>query len=252
MQNWDESLFAQLEDGSGVDRNLRQEVTNPYVNWYKYNPTQQLHDSLTAEAIQMKSPDMYYVRREFVNIDKILGEDRESKFTKSWKIAAYIDSYANYEGQRDFYSKFGMMSNDEMTLVINPRLFAHQTDGGIPVLGDLIYFPMDNSLFEITWIEFDPFFQFGDRPQRKINLVKFIYTGEELDPTLLPMLIWISNLFEILMGWRIPILNNTKKIKPLKMKVMNSLNRLMLLTGADHRSHSSHKYNQGKPYTCRV
>ncbi|ANN86464.1 head closure Hc2 [Escherichia phage phT4A] len=184
MRDWDDNLFAQLESGEGVDNSLKTEVTNKYVNWYKYNPTQQLHDSLTAEAIQMKSPDMYYVRREFVNIDKILGEDRESKFTKSWKIAAYIDSYANYEGQRDFYSKFGMMSNDEMTLVINPRLFAHQTDGGIPVLGDLIYFPMDNSLFEITWIEFDPFFQFGDRPQRKINLVKFIYTGEELDPKL--------------------------------------------------------------------
>lgn len=88
----------------------------------------------------MKSPDMYYVRRDFVNIDKILGEDRESKFTKSWKIAAYIESYANYEGQRDFFSKFGLSSNDEMTLVINPRLFAHQTDGGIPVLGDLVYF----------------------------------------------------------------------------------------------------------------
>lgn len=119
-----------------------------------------------------------------MNIDKILGEDRESKFTKSWKIAAYIESYANYEGQRDFFSKFGLSSNDEMTLVLNPRLFAHQTDGGIPVLGDLIYFPMDNSVFEITWVEADPFYQFGDRPQRKINLAKFIYTGEELNPEL--------------------------------------------------------------------
>lgn len=45
-------------------------------------------------------------------------------------------------------------------------------------------FPMDNSLFEITWVEADPFYQFGDRPQRKINLAKFIYTGEELAPEL--------------------------------------------------------------------
>lgn len=43
---------------------------------------------------------------------------------------------------------------------------------------------MDNSLFEITWVEADPFYQFGDRPQRKINLAKFIYTGEELAPEL--------------------------------------------------------------------
>ncbi|QDH49028.1 neck protein [Pantoea phage Phynn] len=180
----DDSLFAQLGSGEGVDRNLQTEVTNPYVNWYKHNPTQQLHDSLTAESIQMKSPDMYYVRREFVNIDRILGEDRESKFTKSWKIAAYIESYANYEGQRDFFSKFGLNSNDEMTIAVNPRLFAHQTDGGIPSLGDLVYFPMDNSLFEITWIEADPFYQFGQRPIRKINLVKFVYSGEELSPEL--------------------------------------------------------------------
>lgn len=183
MENWDENLFAQLSDGSGVDKNLKEQVTNPYVNWYKYNPQKQLHDSLTAESIQMKSPDMYYLRRQFVNPDIILGEDRESRFDKSWKFAAYIESYANYEGQRDFYSKFGLSSNDEMTIVINPRLFNTQV-GGIPTLGDLVYFPIDNSLFEITWIEIDPFYQFGDKPQRKVNLVKFIYTGEELSPEL--------------------------------------------------------------------
>ncbi|UQJ95508.1 head completion [Klebsiella phage CPRSB] len=38
MQNWDENLFAQLESGEGVDNNLKTEVTNKYVNWYKYNP----------------------------------------------------------------------------------------------------------------------------------------------------------------------------------------------------------------------
>lgn len=183
MQNWDDSLFAQLDSGEGVDKNLQTEITNPYVNWYKHNPTQQLHDSLTAESIQMKSPDMYYVRRDFINVDKILGEDRESSFTKSWKFAAYIESFASYEGQRDFFSKFGLSSNDEMTIVVNPRLFDRQV-GGIPTLGDLVYFPMDKSLFEITWIEADPFYQFGDRPQRKINLTKFIYAGEELSPEL--------------------------------------------------------------------
>lgn len=180
----DDNLFAQLESGEGVDKNGKTEITNPYVNWYKYNPMQQLHDSLTAEAIQMKSPDMYYVRREYVNIDKILGEDPESKFTKSWKFAAYVESYASYDGQRDFFSKFGISSEDEMTLVINPRLFAHQVDGGIPAMGDLIYFPLDKSLFEITWVEADPFWQFGERPQRKMNLVKFSYSGEELSPEL--------------------------------------------------------------------
>lgn len=183
MENWDTSLFAQLESGEGVDKNLDTEVSNPYVNYFKYSPTQQLHDSLTAESIQMKTPDMYYVRRDMVNPDLILGEDRESAFTKTWKFAAYIDSYANYEGQRDFYSKFGLSSNDEMTIVINPRLFNHQV-GGIPMLGDLVYFPLDRSLFEITWIEADPFYQFGDRPQRKLNMVKFIYTGEEMAPEL--------------------------------------------------------------------
>ncbi|UQJ95507.1 head completion [Klebsiella phage CPRSB] len=169
---------------------------------------------------------------------KFWAKNRESKFTKSWKIAAYIDSYANYEGQRDFYSKFGMMSNDEMTLVINPRLFAHQTDGGIPVLGDLIYFPMDNSLFEITWIEFNRSSSSAivlNVKSTSLNLsilVKnwILNCNEMKGLTLLPMLIWISNLFEILMDWLIPILNSTKKIKPLKMKAMNSLNRLMLLT----------------------
>lgn len=181
---YDENLFAQLESGEGVDKNWKTEVTNPHFNWYKHSPSQQLHDSLVAESIQMSSPDMYYIRREYVNPDLVFGEDMESKFEKAWKFAAYIESYASYEGQRTFFGKFGIQANDEMTIEINPRLFMHQTDNQPPKLGDLVYFPMDKSLFEITWIEIDPFYQFGDKPIRKINMTKFVYSGEEIKPTL--------------------------------------------------------------------
>ena len=115
----------------------------------------------------------------------IFGEDLKNKFTKAWKFAAYLNSFEGYEGAKSFFSNFGMQVQDEVTLSINPNLFKHQVNGKEPKEGDLIYFPMDNSLFEINWVEpYDPFYQLGQNAIRKITAGKFIYSGEEINPVL--------------------------------------------------------------------
>ena len=44
---------------------------------------------------------------------------------------------------------------------------------------------MDNSLFEINWVQpYDPFYQLGQNVQRKITAQKYIYSGEQLQPEL--------------------------------------------------------------------
>lgn len=177
------NLFAKLESGQGYNKTREDEILNPYVNFFNHQNTQSLHDVLVSESIQMRGVECYYMRREFVNLDLLFGEDTQSKFEKAYKIAIYISSFEGYDGQRDFFSKFGMQVNDELTFQVNPNLFKYQVDGKIPLEGDLIYFPMGNALFEVVWVEGkDPFYQNGALPVMTITASKFIYSGEKLDP----------------------------------------------------------------------
>ena len=185
MATYDKNLFAKLENRKGYSQTNETEILNPYVNFNHYKNSQILADVLVAESIQMRGVECYYVPREYVSPDLIFGEDLKNKFTKAWKFAAYLNSFEGYEGAKSFFSNFGMQVQDEVTLSINPNLFKHQVNGKEPKEGDLIYFPMDNSLFEINWVEpYDPFYQLGQNAIRKITAGKFIYSGEEINPVL--------------------------------------------------------------------
>lgn len=177
------NLFAKLESGKGYDKIKRENVLNPYVNFYNYADTQSLQDTLIAESIQMRGVECFYLRREFVNLDLIFGEDVQSKFEKAYRIATYIKSYEGFEGQHEFFSKFGMQVNDELVFQVNPGLFKYQADGALPREGDLVYFPMGNTLFELTWVEpFVPFYHNGVNTTITMYATKFIYSGERLNP----------------------------------------------------------------------
>lgn len=179
------SLFARLESQKDYENTRQTEILNPHVNFHKFANTQTLADVMVAEAIQMRGVELYYIPREFVKPDMIFGEDIQSKFTKAWKFAAYINSFDGYEGAGNFFSSFGYQANDELTFTINPNLFKHQVDGQEPKSGDLIYIPMSNDLFEINYVEpYQPFFQAGKNAMRKIIAEKFVYSGEELRPEL--------------------------------------------------------------------
>ncbi|AAQ81469.1 gp14 neck protein [Aeromonas phage 31] len=179
----DKSLFATLENRGGYMRTNEKNILNPYVKFNKHEGTQALQDTLVAESIQMRGIEFYYLEREFTDLDLLFGEDVNSRFEKAWKFAAWLNSFESYEGQQSFFSKFGHTQNDEIRISINPGLFKYQVNGKEPALGDLIYMPMDNSLFEITWVEpYSPFYQNGKNPIRVIVAQKFIYSGEKITP----------------------------------------------------------------------
>lgn len=185
MATFDSSLFAKLENNTGYDNTNETEILNPYVNWNHYSNVQTLADSIVAESVQMRGIELYYIPRQYVKPDIIFGEDPQSKFDKAWKFAGYLNSFDGYSGDNTYYSKFGMMVNDEVEITINPNLFKHQVNNKEPQAGDLIYFPMDNSLFEINWVQpYDPFYQVGQNAMRKLTATKFVYSGEEIKPSL--------------------------------------------------------------------
>lgn len=185
MTTFDRSLFAKLEDDTGYNHTNEAHVLNPYVNFLNHENTQTLQDALVAESIQMRGIKCYYMPSKWKKKDVLFGEDPRRSFDKAWMFAAYLDSFEGYGGSNTFFSKFGMQVEDEVTLIVNPNLFKYQVDGHEPVEGDLIYFEMDNSLFEIVWVEpYNPFYQVGANVMRRITAKKFIYSGETIKPVL--------------------------------------------------------------------
>lgn len=179
--------FATLESQkgyTGTSGTQETNILNPYTQGFTKNDNEKdLIHSLTMESIQMNGVEGYYIYRNNPNIDIIFGEDPTAIFDDSFPIAMYVESYDQYNGNGDLYSKFGFQVNDEITLSINPFLFNNQVNNksNKPREGDLIYFAMGKALFEITWVEDEkPWYQNGTLPILKITAQKFIYSNETI------------------------------------------------------------------------
>lgn len=178
-------MFAKLENEKDYIQNTNKDYfLNPYFNNYNHQGQQTLQDVLIQESIQSKGIELVYIERDQANLDLLYGEDPQNEFNNAKKFVAYLESFDGYSGQNEFFSKFGMSVNDEITLQINPSLFNQQT-GIFPKEGDLLYFPMDKALFEITWCTpRDQFYQNGILQIQKIQAQKFVYQHEKIDAKL--------------------------------------------------------------------
>lgn len=178
-------MFAKLENEKDYIQNTNKDYfLNPYFNNYNHQGQQTLQDVLIQESIQSKGIELVYIERDQANLDLLYGEDPQNEFNNAKKFVAYLESFDGYSGQNEFFSKFGMSVNDEITLQINPSLFNQQT-GISPKEGDLLYFPMDKALFEITWCTpRDQFYQNGILQIQKIQAQKFVYQHEKIDAKL--------------------------------------------------------------------
>ena len=125
---------------------------NPY--FLDNTSEQRLIEDLTRETISAMGRDVYYIPRKIFNKDYLFGEDPVSKFQGSYKIEMYVQSVGGFEGQGDIISKFGIELKDRVELVVSRKRFEDlisrsDSDLSRPREGDLIYFPLSDTLFEI-------------------------------------------------------------------------------------------------------
>jgi|TARA_R110000851_G_scaffold223038_4_gene375929 hypothetical protein len=150
---------------------------------------QNLYEDLVIESLKIFGQDVYYIPRTLVNRDTILGEDPASKFDDAYLIEAYIENTEGFEGTGDLYSKFGLEIRDEATFVISRRqwekiigIFSSDLTNPKPQEGDVLFLPMTNSFFEISFVEDDsPFYQLSNLPVYKLNCSLFEYNDEDFD-----------------------------------------------------------------------
>lgn len=142
-------------------------VNQYFVSSYAGQGEQSLVEDLIVESIQIHGRDMYYIPRENVAFDRLYGEDKLSAFTQAYTIEMYIKNVQQFGGDHEFISKFGLEVRDEIDLTLARRRFRQEVTESDATLirpreGDLILFPLDQRLFEISFVEDkEVFFQVG-------------------------------------------------------------------------------------------
>lgn len=136
--------------------------TNFYFNNFpagQVTNEQLLVEDLVIEAMQIHGMDVYYLPRTTRtgnSVDLLYGEDPLKEYRTAHSIEMYLENVTGMDGEGDFISKFGLEIRDEITLLVSRRRFKFSTAASNllrPREGDLIYVPLVQSFFEITFVE---------------------------------------------------------------------------------------------------
>ena len=156
--------------------------TNPYFK--DYSGEQDVTEDLTIEIIKTMGREMFYIPRNIVELDKIFGEGKRVNYQYAVPIEMYIDSVSGFQGQGDIASKFGIEIKDNIFLTLSRKRFTQEVQVRFPAItrpreGDLIYFPLSKSVFEINFVEHEnPFYSLGKLYSYRLTCELFTYDQE--------------------------------------------------------------------------
>jgi hypothetical protein len=177
-------------------------AVNKYFRPFTYGREQDTAEDLIIESIKIYGLDVKYMPRTIVGPDDLLGEDPLSKFEDAIDVEMYIKNTQQFEGEGDFLSKFNLEIRDQITFVMarkrweqvsNEKMLTevgyniqledastttwgnsialrlenggtegYQTTSPRPFEGDFVFFPLNNKLYEIKFVEHENiFYQHG-------------------------------------------------------------------------------------------
>lgn len=150
---------------------------------------QRLVEDLVIESLKVYGHDIFYLPRTLTNKSTIFDEDQLSQFTQAYPIEMYLENINGFEGQGDIFTRFGLEVRDQATFVMAKRRWDDLTfsspgtftQTARPSEGDLLYFPLTKSLFEIKLVEFqNPFFQLNKIYVYRLQCELFEYSSEDI------------------------------------------------------------------------
>lgn len=150
---------------------------------------QNLYEDIIIESLKIYGQDVYYLPRDIVNEDRILGDDVPSRFNSSYKIEMYIENTEGFDGEGDLFTKFGVEIRDQATFIVARKRWSqtvsrydNEINSVRPREGDVIYLPMSNSMFQIMHVEHEqPFYQLQNLPTYKLRCELFEYNDENFE-----------------------------------------------------------------------
>ena len=197
-------------------------TTNKYFNNFNYGREQDTADDLIVESIKIYGQDVKYMPRTLVKEDDLFGEDTLSTFDNAVDLEMYIKNTTGFEGEGDFLSKFNLEIRDQITFTLarkrwdqirteklidevgynyqvetaNTGAYANSdsfllesgTANGYSITstrpneGDLIFFPLNEKLYEIKFVEHEEiFYPHGKLYTYDLTCELFTYSSERLD-----------------------------------------------------------------------
>lgn len=157
--------------------------TNFFFNNFSNSQEQNLIEELVIESIKIYGIDLFYLPRTIVDKDTVFGEDSASSYDAAYSIEMYIRNVNGFAGEGDLLSKFGLEIRDQITFTVARRTFSSavgdQEDQIRPNEGDLIFFPLNNKIFRINFVEHEAiFYQMGSLQTYDLRCELFEYSGE--------------------------------------------------------------------------
>ena len=159
--------------------------TSVYFNNQGATREQMLIEDMIIESIKNHGIDIYYLPRESQSsLDELFGDDPVKSFSKAYKIDMYLESFQDFEGNQEFFSKFGLEIQKSARVAVARRTFERYIPSSlrnVPKEGDLIWMPVQAKILEIRFVEEEKnFFQAGKAAPYMygLNLEVFKYNGE--------------------------------------------------------------------------
>ena len=141
------------------------------------------------ETIKINGVDCYYIPNINEEArDLLYGEDPLKKFTAAYPLELYITNVDGYEGEREFFSKFGLEIRNNMSVIVSKRSFSRWVPQTYhrPREGDLVYIPFfsqTGEMYEIKYVNYtEAFYVMGNKFPffYKLELEKFKYSQETI------------------------------------------------------------------------
>ena len=147
-----------------------------------------LYEDLIIEQLKVFGNDVYYMPREEISKDDILGNTND-KFTDAYSIEMYVEDVNGFAGQGDLIGKFGLEIRDELTFVVSRRQFEILVDNpsntlniNRPKEGDIIWMPLFKKFWQVDFVEDeDPMYQINDLPIFKLKCSAWEYSSESVE-----------------------------------------------------------------------
>ena len=153
---------------------------NPYFNSTTYKSEQNIVSDLRRESIQLFGQNFLYIKRDNFNYDQIMGEADLSKYTEAWEIEMFMESFDEFEGDREIISMVGSQLKDRARIQIHNDRFTEETGMKFPREGDLIYWPVTKRYFEIKMADPDKYFNtLGENNVWELTCELFEYSNED-------------------------------------------------------------------------
>jgi len=169
-------------------------ATNHYFNPFpkgQITSEQLLVEDLVIESMQIYGMDVFYLPRSSRDeVDYLFGEDTLKQYTSAYPVEMYLENVSGMDGEGDFISKFGLEIRDEVSMLVSRLRFKAIVPQTRPNEGDLIFIPLVNGFFEITFVEHENdqamFYTLGRGRGGNVylyalKLKKFVFSDEVID-----------------------------------------------------------------------